>query len=191
MVIILKWKHFLANSEAIAIMLGFFLSLAIAFNAFWQRIKIFKPWNFKINYSIWKKKSFSFIATSFLFIIRVSSSSASFILSKDFTLHDKKVLTVFQKHLFSVKRFSFKLVFFFFVFRSSDTDLFLCLQNNCKVHFLSLVMIAFEISGSIKSLWFARKYPLVRGACFSSAPVQIFEKTSKPFSKRNVLCLST
>ena len=54
-----------------------------------------------------EEKSFSFIVTSSSFVVRVSSSLASLILSEDFTLFDKKILTVFQKQFFSVMCFSF------------------------------------------------------------------------------------
>ena len=94
-VIVLKEKHSLVSSEAIAIMLGCYLYLYFTI-AFWQRINIFKRRNFKINYSIWEG-TVQFTATSSLFVIRVSSFWSSFILSEDRTLFDKKGLTVFKK----------------------------------------------------------------------------------------------
>ena len=95
-VILLKEKHSLVSSEAIAIMLGCYLYFAIAFKIFWQRINIFKRRNFNINYSIWED-TVQFIAASSLFVIRVSSFSSSFILSEDCTLFDKKDLTLFKE----------------------------------------------------------------------------------------------
>ena len=70
---------------------------------FWQRIKILKLRNLrlklikikiKINYRVWEEIVQS-IAISSSFFICVSSSSASFVLSEDCTLLDKKNLTVF------------------------------------------------------------------------------------------------
>ena len=94
-VIVLKEKH----SRMCFILNNCFQSSLVY--AFWQRIKFS---NLGILRSIitFEKKSFSFIATSSSFVIRVSSSSASFILSEDCILFDKKDLPVFQSHLFSL-----------------------------------------------------------------------------------------
>ena len=50
-----------------------------------------------------EKKSFSFTRAFSSFVIRFSSFSASFNISEDWTLFEKKNLKVFQKHLFLVK----------------------------------------------------------------------------------------
>ena len=57
-----------------------------------------------------QKKSFSYISASSSFVIRVSSSSASFILSEDCTLFDRKGSTFFPETCNLVMYFSFKLV---------------------------------------------------------------------------------
>ena len=85
-------------------MFGCFLCLTIAFKVVWSMFsnKGSKFSNFGLLRLItaFEKKSFSFIATSSSLVIRVSSSSASFILSENCALFDKSDLTVSQKHFF-------------------------------------------------------------------------------------------
>ena len=57
-----------------------------------------------------QKKSFSYIATTSSFVISVSSSLASFILSEDCTLFDRKGLIFFPETCNLFMHFSFKLV---------------------------------------------------------------------------------
>ena len=59
---------------------------------FWQRIKVLKK-----LITAFEKKSLSSTATSSSFVIRVLSSSASFTLSENRTLFDRKDLTDFPE----------------------------------------------------------------------------------------------
>ena len=121
--IVLKEKHSLVNYEAVVIMLGCFLYLTKRFEIGWS-IFTDKGSNFS-NLRIlrlitaFEKKSLSFIATSSSFNVRV-------FFSKFYSFRRLyliwQIRLNFQKHLFSVMHFSFKLVKQSFVaFRGSDT----------------------------------------------------------------------
>ena len=84
--VLLTENHSLVNSDAIAIMLGCFLYLAIAFKVGWSSFltvdKKFSSSEFLRLITAFEKKLFSSIATSSLFVIRVLSSLGNFIFSE-------------------------------------------------------------------------------------------------------------
>ena len=90
-----------------------FLCLTIAFKGwciFSNKGSKFSNFGILRLITAFEKKLLCSIATSSLFVIKMPSSSASFIPSEDWTSFDRTGLTVFQKKLFSVMCFSFKLV---------------------------------------------------------------------------------
>ena len=91
-VIALKEMRSLVNSEIIAIKLGFFLYLTIAFKGwsmFSEKGSEFSNFGALRLITAFEKKLFSLITTPSSFAIRVSSSSTNFILEEDYTLFDK------------------------------------------------------------------------------------------------------
>ena len=151
--------------------------------------------NFEILILItaFEKKSLSFIATSSSFVIRVLYSPVSFILSEDCSLFDKKGLSVFQKHLFSVMCFSFKLSKYFFRILQQCYTLFSVFSKSLSI-FTTSVLLKRLISEPCpchdcirdfrvnERFLICSKISFLPGKCFSSTSVQILEKASKPFS---------
>ena len=174
-------------------MLRCFLYLAIAFKVGWA---IFPDKGVKFsNVGIlrlitgFEKESFSFIAASSSLIFRVLSSA----------FFQKIVPYLTRKAQQFSRNICFQLCAYYSNLKSNLFSLFVEVINTyffvykITVYFhrfcfsKSNFMIAFEITGLLKGLWFAHKCLFLRGACFSSTPVKIFEKSSKPFSLRNAL----